>query len=100
MRFGQYSETTLSDENIVAMRQLTRFRMALVDSCGDCKRRIIDLMPRSLNLVSLRGQNSIFLNIARPIFGGLFGLSPIVRRSAIRFCRNIINRSKQEESII
>lgn len=39
MRFGQYSETTLSDENIVAMRQLTRFRMALVDNCRDCKRR-------------------------------------------------------------
>lgn len=41
MRFGQYSETTLSDENLVAMRQLSRFRFALVDNCGDCKRRII-----------------------------------------------------------
>ena len=46
MRFGQYSETTLSDENTVAMRQLTRFRMALVDSCGDCKRRIIALLDQ------------------------------------------------------
>lgn len=46
MRFGQYSETTLADENIVAMRQLTRFRMALVDSCGDCKRRIIALLDQ------------------------------------------------------
>lgn len=46
MRFGQYSETTLSDENIVAMRQLTRFRMALVDSCGDCKRRVIALLDQ------------------------------------------------------
>jgi len=46
MRFGQYSETTLSDENIVAMRQLTRFRMALVDNCGDCKRRIIALLDQ------------------------------------------------------
>jgi Transposase and inactivated derivatives len=46
MRFGQYSETTLSDENIVAMRQLTRFRMVLVDNCGDCKRRIIDLLDQ------------------------------------------------------
>lgn len=41
MRFGQYSQTTLSDENTVAMRQLTQFRIALVDNCGDCKRRII-----------------------------------------------------------
>ena len=46
MRFGQYSETTLSDENTVAMRQLTRFRMALVDNCGDCKRRIIALLDQ------------------------------------------------------
>jgi len=46
MRFGQYSETTLSEENIVAMRQLTRFRMALVDNCGDCKRRIIALLDQ------------------------------------------------------
>ncbi len=46
MRFGQYSETTLSDENTVAMRQLTRFRMALVDNCGDCKRRIIAMLDQ------------------------------------------------------
>ena len=46
MRFGQYSETTLSEENIVAMRQLTRFRLALVDNCGDCKRRIIALLDQ------------------------------------------------------
>ena len=46
MRFGQYSETTLSDENLVAMRQLTRFRFALVDNCGDCKRRIIALLDQ------------------------------------------------------
>jgi len=46
MRFGQYSQTTLSDENTVAMRQLTRFRMALVDNCGDCKRRIIALLDQ------------------------------------------------------
>ena len=56
MRFGQYSQTTLSDENTVAMRQLTRFRMALVDNCGDCKRRIIALLdqvfPEYANLFS------------------------------------------------
>lgn len=46
MRFGQYSDTTLSDENTVAMRQLTRFRMALVDNCGDCKRRTIALLDQ------------------------------------------------------
>jgi transposase len=46
MRFGQYSSTTLADENIIALRQLSRYRLALVDSCGDCKRRIITLLDQ------------------------------------------------------
>ena len=46
MRFGQYSATTLSDENIIALRQLSRYRLALVDSSGDCKRRIIALLDQ------------------------------------------------------
>ena len=36
MRFGQFSATNLSEEVIVAMRQLSRYRLALVDACGDC----------------------------------------------------------------
>ena len=39
MRFGEYSATTLSEDNIIALRQLSRYRLALVDACGDCKRR-------------------------------------------------------------
>ena len=46
MRFGQYSSTTLSEEAIVAMRQLSRYRLSLVDSCGDCKRRVIALLDQ------------------------------------------------------
>jgi len=46
MRFGQFSATSLSEENIVAMRQLSRYRLALVDSCGDCKRRVIALLDQ------------------------------------------------------
>jgi len=46
MRFGQYSSTTLSDENIIALRQFSRYRLALVDSCSDCKRRIITLLDQ------------------------------------------------------
>jgi len=46
MRFGQYSSTTLSDENIISMRQLSRYRLSLVDTCGDCKRRIIALLDQ------------------------------------------------------
>jgi transposase len=46
MRFGQYSSTTLSDENIIALRQLSRYRLSLIDSCGDCKRRVIALLDQ------------------------------------------------------
>lgn len=46
MRFGQFSATGLAEEDIVAMRQLSRYRLALVDSCGDCKRRVIALLDQ------------------------------------------------------
>ena len=46
MRFGQYSETKLSEENIVALRQLSRYRLTLVDSCSDCKHRVIALLDQ------------------------------------------------------
>ncbi len=46
MRFGEYSTTEMSEENIIALRQLSRYRLALVDSCGDCKRRIIALLDQ------------------------------------------------------
>lgn len=46
MRFGQFSATRLSEEVIVAMRQLSRYRLALVDVCGDCKRRVIALLDQ------------------------------------------------------
>lgn len=46
MRFGQFSATNLSEEVFVAMRQLSRYRLTLVDSCGDCKRRIIALLDQ------------------------------------------------------
>ena len=46
MRFGQFSATNLSEETIVALRQLSRYRLALVDTCGDCKRRVIALLDQ------------------------------------------------------
>ena len=46
MRFGQFSATNLAEEVIVAMRQLSRYRLALVDACGECKRRIIALLDQ------------------------------------------------------
>lgn len=46
MRFGEYSATSLSEENIIALKQLSRYRLALVDACGDCKRRVIALLDQ------------------------------------------------------
>lgn len=46
MRFGRYSSTALSEENIIALRQLSRYRLALVDICGDSKRRVIALLDQ------------------------------------------------------
>ena len=46
MRFGQFSATNLSEETIVALRQLSRYRLALVDACVDSKRRVIALLDQ------------------------------------------------------
>lgn len=46
MRFGQFSSTSLSDENILALRQLSRYRLFLVDDCSDWKRKVICLLDQ------------------------------------------------------
>lgn len=46
MRFGEFSATSLSEENILALRQLSRYRLSLVDECSDCKRKVITLLDQ------------------------------------------------------
>jgi transposase len=46
MRFGEFQSTALSEENVIAIRQLSRYRLNLVESVGDCKRRIITLLDQ------------------------------------------------------
>jgi transposase len=46
MRFGEYSYTNLADEEIIALRQLSRYRLSLVDTVSDCKRRVIALLDQ------------------------------------------------------
>ncbi len=41
IRFGRYSETTLSDSEILSLRELTRQRYYLVDCISDAKRKVI-----------------------------------------------------------
>lgn len=46
MRFGQFSSSSLSSENIMALRQLSRYRLFLVDDCSDWKRKVICLLDQ------------------------------------------------------
>lgn len=46
MRFGQFSSSSLSEENIMALRQLSRYRLFLVDDCSDWKRKVICLLDQ------------------------------------------------------
>ena len=46
MRFGQFSESSFSDEKTQALRQLCRYRFALVDGCSDWKRKVIALLDQ------------------------------------------------------
>ena len=46
IRIGRFSNTELADEDILALRQLCRHRMDLVDYTSDQKRRIIGVMDR------------------------------------------------------
>ena len=44
MRFGEFSISNFSDENIFALRNLTRYRFALVDECSDWKRKLVAIL--------------------------------------------------------
>ena len=46
MRFGEFSSTSLAGEDIIALKQLCRYRFSLVDSASDCKRKIIALLDQ------------------------------------------------------
>ena len=46
MRFGEFSSTSLANEDIMALRQLSRYRLALVDECSDWKRKCIALLDQ------------------------------------------------------
>jgi transposase len=46
IRFGRYAETTLSDPDTIALRELTRQRFYLVDCISDTKRKVICLIDK------------------------------------------------------
>ena len=40
-RFGRYSETYIPDETMLALKNLTRFRLSISDICGSLKKKVI-----------------------------------------------------------
>lgn len=46
MRFGEYSSTRLADENVQAMKMLTRYRFAIVEECASFKCKVIALLDQ------------------------------------------------------
>lgn len=46
MRFGEYSSSNISDENIFALRQLSRYRTSLVDECSSWKSKVINVLEQ------------------------------------------------------
>ncbi|QVK19362.1 IS110 family transposase [Mycoplasmatota bacterium] len=46
VRFGNFKETKLADEKIIALKNLTRFRFELVDTISDYKRKVIALLDQ------------------------------------------------------
>lgn len=46
LRFGLFQETGIAEEDILALRQLTRFRSWQVDGCSDLKRKIVAVLDQ------------------------------------------------------
>ena len=46
IRYGDFIETSLSDEDIMSLRNLSRFRSYLVSSIGDLKRKVICVLDQ------------------------------------------------------
>jgi transposase len=44
LRFGRYTTSELASEEIIALRQLSRFRFSLVDTIADLKRQVISIL--------------------------------------------------------
>jgi transposase len=46
IRFGRFSQTSLAEPDMLSLRQLCRYRLSLVDSISDLKRKIITVLDQ------------------------------------------------------
>ena len=46
IRFGRFTQTSLAEPDLIALRQLCRYRFSLVDNISDLKRKVIALLDQ------------------------------------------------------
>ena len=46
IRFGRFSQTSLAEPDLIALRQLCRYRFCLVDQISDVKRKVVSLLDQ------------------------------------------------------
>jgi transposase len=102
MRFGEYQTTELAEEGIIALRQLSRYRLCLVESAGNCKRRIITLLdqvfPEYANLFSdIFGTTSLELLETYPLPDEIMSVS--TQRLANFLSKASKGRFKKEKAL-
>lgn len=65
IRFGQFTTTTLADENLLAMRQLCRYRDSVIDCRTEIKLRISTIMEQKLfSLIKDKSHNKLTMKKA------------------------------------
>lgn len=68
IRFGSFVETTLSDENIFSLKQLSRYRTYLVGTASDFKRKIIAVLDQVFpEYDSVFGKSGVFGKASKEI---------------------------------
>ena len=46
LRLGDYQETVVADEDLLSLRQLSRFRLSQVQACSDLKRKCVAILDQ------------------------------------------------------
>ncbi len=85
-RFGRYSETHIPSENMLALKNLSRFRLSVSDICGTLKKRTIVLLDQAA------ANNSIGISYAVDTFS--FQIKQLIEQ--IEFMENQLSEIDAE----
>ena len=99
IRYGQFVETKLADEDLFSLRTLTRFRTYLVESISDLKRKVVcvldQVFPEYQSIFSdIFGKTSkeILLQFSSPI-----DFEPVFSETLAQLSRQKIGTAKAEQ---